>query len=50
MAKDYPLTTKRYVDDLARVIRLITGGRAHVVGGKSGGISVLMLAATHPGW
>ena len=48
VVKDYPLTTERYVDDLARVIRLVAGGRAHVVGGKSGGISVMMLAATHP--
>ena len=48
VAKDYPLTTERYVDDLARVIRLVGGGRAHVVGGKSGGISVMMLAATQP--
>jgi len=48
VAKDYPLTTERYVDDLARVIREVAGGQAHVVGGKSGGISVLMLAATRP--
>jgi 3-oxoadipate enol-lactonase len=48
VAKDYSLTTERYVDDLARVIREAGGGKAHVVGGKSGGISVLMLAATHP--
>lgn len=48
VAKDYPLTTGRYVDDLARVIQQVTGGPVHVVGGKSGGISVLMLAATRP--
>jgi pimeloyl-ACP methyl ester carboxylesterase len=46
--KDYPLTTDRYVDDLVQVIRPVAGGPVHVVGGKSGGISVLMLAATHP--
>lgn len=46
--QDYPLTTERYVEDLAQVIREVAGGAAHVVGGKSGGISVLMLAATHP--
>jgi 3-oxoadipate enol-lactonase len=46
VAKDYPLTTGRYVDDLARVIQQVAGGPVHVVGGKSGGISVLMLAAT----
>lgn len=48
VAKDYPLTTERYVDDLARVIRKVAGGPVHVVGGKSGGISVLVLAATRP--
>ena len=49
VAKDYPLTTQRYVDDLALVIREAAGGGpVHVVGGKSGGISVLMLAATRP--
>jgi pimeloyl-ACP methyl ester carboxylesterase len=48
VAKDYPLTTERYVEDLALLIREAGGGRAHVVGGKSGGISVLMLAATRP--
>jgi pimeloyl-ACP methyl ester carboxylesterase len=46
--QDYPLTTERYVEDLAQVIREVAGGAAHVVGGKSGGISVLMLAAMHP--
>lgn len=48
VARDYPLTTGRFVEDLAAVIRQVAGGSAHVVGGKSGGISVLMLAATHP--
>jgi 3-oxoadipate enol-lactonase len=48
VAKDYPLTTERYVDDLARVIQQVAGGKAHVVGGKSGGISVMMLAAMRP--
>ncbi|MGE5526660.1 MAG: alpha/beta fold hydrolase [Rhodospirillaceae bacterium] len=48
MAKDYRVTTERYVEDLATVIRELAGGRAHVVGGKSGGISVMALAATHP--
>ena len=48
VAKDYPLTTERYVDDLAQLIRQVAGGKAHVVGGKSGGISVMMLAATRP--
>lgn len=48
VAKDYPLTTERYVEDLVQVIKQIAKGPVHVVGGKSGGISVLMLAATHP--
>jgi len=46
--KDYPLTTERYVDDLVEVIKTVARGPVHVVGGKSGGISVMMLAATHP--
>lgn len=48
VGKDYRLTTERYVDDLAQVITALAGGRAHVVGGKSGGISVMTLAATRP--
>jgi pimeloyl-ACP methyl ester carboxylesterase len=46
--KDYPLTTALYVDDLARLIGHVADGPVHVVGGKSGGISVMMLAATRP--
>ena len=48
MAKDYRVTTERFVEDLATVIRELADGRAHIVAGKSGGISVMMLAATHP--
>jgi pimeloyl-ACP methyl ester carboxylesterase len=48
VAADFPLTTERYVQDLAAVIRQLAGEPVHVVGGKSGGISVLVLAATHP--
>ena len=48
VAKDYRLTTELYVDDLARVIRDVAKGPVHVVGGKSGGISVMALAATRP--
>ena len=48
LPKDFPLTTELFVDDLARVIRHVAGGPVHVVGGKSGGISVMMLAATRP--
>jgi len=46
--KDARFTTELFVDDLARVIRRVTDGPVHVVGGKSGGISVMMLAATRP--
>jgi pimeloyl-ACP methyl ester carboxylesterase len=48
VAKDYPLSTARYVADLEAVIEHVAGGQAHVVGGKSGGISVMTLAATRP--
>jgi pimeloyl-ACP methyl ester carboxylesterase len=48
VARDFPLTTALYVDDLAQVIRHVANGPVHVVGGKSGGISVMMLAATLP--
>ncbi|HKA42080.1 MAG TPA: alpha/beta hydrolase [Burkholderiales bacterium] len=48
VAKDFPLTTEVIVNDLAALIRQIAGGLAHVVGGKSGGIPVMMLAVTHP--
>jgi 3-oxoadipate enol-lactonase len=46
--KDYLLTTELYVDDLARLIRHVAQGPVHVVGGKSGGISVMALAASRP--
>ena len=46
--KDYRLTNALYVDDLAKVIREVAGGPVHVVGGKSGGISVMLLAANRP--
>ena len=48
VARDFPLTTERYVEDLARLIRHMAEGPVHVVGGKSGGISVMMLAAMRP--
>lgn len=48
VAKDFVLTTELYVDDLARLIRHVCEPPVHLVGGKSGGISVLMLAATRP--
>jgi len=37
---DYPLTTELYVQDLAAVVRQVAGEPVHVIGGKSGGISV----------
>ena len=46
--QDYALSTQRYVEDLAAVITRLAVGRAHVIGGKSGGISVLSLAAAKP--
>lgn len=48
VAKDFPLTTELFVDDLVRVINHVAGEPVHIVGGKSGGISVMMLAATRP--
>lgn len=48
VAKDFPLSTALYVDDLARVIRHVANGPVHLVGGKSGGISVMALAAARP--
>jgi pimeloyl-ACP methyl ester carboxylesterase len=48
MPADYPLTTERYVEDLAEVIRQVARAAVHVVAGKSGGISAMVLAATHP--
>jgi len=49
VAKDFPLTTEVIVGDIAAVIsELANGDPVHVVGGKSGGIPVMMLAATHP--
>jgi len=48
VSADYPLTTELYVGDLASVIRRVAGGPVHLIGGKSGGIAVSVLAATHP--
>src|SRR3990172_11286221 len=38
----YTLTTQRFIEDLAEVIRQVAQGPVHIVGGKSGGISVMM--------
>jgi pimeloyl-ACP methyl ester carboxylesterase len=48
LAMDFPLTTDLIVDDLVRVINHLAGEPVHVVGGKSGGIPVMMLAAQRP--
>lgn len=48
VAKDFRLTTELLVDDLSGIIKQLAGGPVHVVAGKSGGISVMMLAATRP--
>src|SRR5687767_13993917 len=48
VAKDFALTTELFVDDLVRVIGALSDEPVHVVGGKSGGISVAVLAATRP--
>jgi 3-oxoadipate enol-lactonase len=48
VAKDFPLTTELFVDDLVRVINHVAGEPVHIVGGKSGGISVMALAAQRP--
>src|SRR5262245_40799782 len=49
VAKDFPLTTDVVVGDLAALIQSQSHGLpVHVVGGKSGGIPVMMLAVRHP--
>jgi pimeloyl-ACP methyl ester carboxylesterase len=47
--KDYPLSNDRYIDDLTQIIKqTCNGAPVHIVGGKSGGISVLAFAAARP--
>ena len=46
--RDFPFTTELFVDDLVRIINHLSDEPVHVVGGKSGGVSVAMLAATRP--
>jgi pimeloyl-ACP methyl ester carboxylesterase len=48
MPATYPLTTARYVEDLAQVVRQVAQAPVHVVAGKSGGISAMMLAVMQP--
>jgi len=44
----YKLTTEIIVGDIARAIEQLAKGPVHVVGGKSGGIPVMMLAVARP--
>ena len=46
--KEFVYTTELFVDDLVRVINHLAGEPVHVVGGKSGGISSVKLAAMRP--
>jgi 3-oxoadipate enol-lactonase len=44
----FTYTTDLFVDDFVRVINRLSDDAVHVVGGKSGGINVIKLAATRP--
>ncbi len=46
--KDFVFTTDLFVDDLVCLINHVAKEPVHVGGGKSGGISVIKLAATRP--
>ncbi len=46
--KDYVYTNEGWVDDLVRVINLVAGEPVHVIGAKSGGISLVTLAVARP--
>jgi pimeloyl-ACP methyl ester carboxylesterase len=46
--KEYIYTNASWVDDLVRVINHLSNGPVHVIGAKSGGISLVTLAATRP--
>jgi pimeloyl-ACP methyl ester carboxylesterase len=48
VAKDFIYTDEIWVDDLVRFINLVAGGPVHVIGAKSGGISLVKLAAARP--
>jgi 3-oxoadipate enol-lactonase len=48
VAKDYVYTNESWVDDLVRVINLVAGEPVHVIGAKSGGISLVTLAVSRP--
>ena len=44
----FEYTTELFVDDFVRVINQLSDAPVHVIGGKSGGINVIKLAATRP--
>ncbi len=44
----FEYTTELFVDDFVRVISHLSDEPVHVIGGKSGGINVIKLAATRP--
>lgn len=44
----FKFSTELYVDDLVRIINHLAGEAVHVIGGKSGCISAMRLAATRP--
>jgi pimeloyl-ACP methyl ester carboxylesterase len=48
VADDFTFTTELLVDNVARLINGLVGGRAHIVGAKSGGLIALELAAMRP--
>src|SRR5690606_3635800 len=43
VAKDFEYTDEIWMDDLVRVINLVAGEPVHVIGAKSGGISLVKL-------
>ncbi|HEY4372418.1 MAG TPA: alpha/beta hydrolase [Burkholderiales bacterium] len=45
---DFTYTNELFVDDLVRVINLVAGEPVHVIGAKSGGISLVTLTAKRP--
>ncbi|WNB86236.1 alpha/beta hydrolase [Cellulomonas sp. ATA003] len=44
-----PVTPERQADDLARVVEVLGGGPADVLGSSGGAVTALALAARHPG-
>jgi 3-oxoadipate enol-lactonase len=48
VAKEHVYTDESWMDDLVRVINLVAGEPVHVIGAKSGGISLVKLAVGRP--